>query len=302
MKKLLIIILCVLCLCGCSEAGNAAAVDNTDTNGGKTTPDNTETKPQSDEATLIDKYLEAMEEDTILEIYYLGTLNFDNSFDNIMKRAEEEFGLELVKELNERVFYGTDDDAAENVYLIIPNKGVDIALDSSNLEHTDMFNLNFKEENAAPFIYIEEDTFMNPAAVMSVTYKNKDGETETEKVYTGLDTVFRRVRTGEYENIVDMTNYDFFTSAERGMYNQGIFDKLYNDAPAVNQDLQSEYYKAYSDRELVYNDNMYMVYEIRGVNEGTKGYFYAIHYDHVTGEYKYMISRDGIKWNDSFGE
>ena len=302
MKKLLIIILCILCLCGCSEAGNAAAVDNTDTSGGKTTPDNTETKPQSDEATLVDKYLETMEEGTVLEIYYLGTLDLERSMDDILKRAEEEFGLELVKELNERVFYGTNDDAIENVYLIIPNKEVDITFDPSNLENTDTYYFNFKEENCTPFIYVEQDTYMNPVAVITASYKNKKGETESESIYTGLDAVFRRVRTGEYENIVDMTNYDYYTSAERGMYNQAVFDKLYNDAPAVNQDLQSEYYKAYSDRELVYNDNMYMVYEIRGVNEGTKGYFYAIHYDNISGEYKYMISRDGIKWNDSFGE
>ena len=86
MKKLIIVILACLCFCGCSGKKEEETI--------KETP-------------LTDAYVEAMEDYEIMEVALLGCSDGSRTVGDVLNRAKEKQGLELIEEIGEdHIIYG----------------------------------------------------------------------------------------------------------------------------------------------------------------------------------------------------
>lgn len=245
MKKILLSLIILLVLCSCI-------------------------KKQEEETSSIDEYVENMDAYEIFEIAFLGVLNSKRNIEDIIDRIKDYDELKIAKDLiDNNQIYGESKENT-NVYLIIPNKDVDITVGKYNCLDDSLENIDYKAEDCKPFIYYEEiENSLNPSSIIEFVKGNEYGN-----LLLGFSLDYSKLRTAFKMGIVDTTPYEIFTSAEIPSYDQAFFDVLTSiDEVNLYLDNGMELKKM---SEMNYQGKYYAVYYIDDDNVTVK--CYAVNY------------------------
>jgi len=271
MKKLVIVLTILICLCGC-DGGHK---------------EETETKKQMP---LTEEYLSKMEDYEVMEICLLGTAGEDRSLKDVLDRAKDEWGYELIGEIDENhIIYG-DQSAYNYVYLLIPGKETELSVGSYDPYSDSMVKVFHKAEDGLPFIYVESWMGMDPRGIISIVTG-----IDSFSMKTGRNSGSGQLRTDYLMGVVDRTPYEILTGPEIGSFSQFYFDLL-STAPMIS-DLMKDGYQGYFLDEMLYDGHMYMVYSFTYEDAPVIDFLYAVHYDMETNTPKYLYTSDwGVNW------
>ncbi|MBQ8995309.1 MAG: hypothetical protein IJ091_05800, partial [Oscillospiraceae bacterium] len=229
MRKIIALLLIALIFTACGSQDHepvSPPVSNPvdPVSGGDTSTDNTDGTASSKE--MVKAYLDSMDDYEDLEIAFLGDMNSWRSLDDILERAENEFGFSFLSELGEEdIVYGEMDEYENGVYLIIPARNVDLSIGKYSWYADGMTEIWYKGEGSGPILFIEgvEDT-MPPSIIEYVRYGN--GFSADGFMLTGFNVTSSHLRTDYHMGIVDITPYDDLDPSEVPSYLQGFFDSL----------------------------------------------------------------------------
>ncbi|MBQ6493317.1 MAG: hypothetical protein IJI92_05585 [Erysipelotrichaceae bacterium] len=275
MKKVIMILLLLLCLCSCAA-------------------ENTESSESPSVTPLTDSWREGMDDYEQLEIALIGGISPEFSLEDILKRAREELGLELISEIDEDHIVQGEKADLEYVYLIIPAKDTDLAIGSLDPLHDCMDEIYYMEENSAPVIYIESTDGMTPRGLIECV-RHRGNDSDVTHMYTGRNYGTGALRTDYLMGVVDITRYQEFTSGEIGFLGQLVFDYICYDIPEISEKIQVGEYSVHTMDEMMREGKMYLIYSITDA-DGNEQCLLAVNYESKTREFRLLQTYDMENW------
>ena len=301
MKKTWLILGMAACLVGCSgknvTPSPSAAPSETPTVEPTATPApvlSQAPKKTLDELPLSKEYVDQMEGYEDIEIVLLGCTGPSRTVEDVLARAENDWGYKLISEIDDaHKIQGEDSVYGNLVYLVIPSRETKLTIASFDSQTALPKDIWYLEENSLPVLYIESADGMTPRGIFS--YNTNYGDTAF--LYTGVNAD-GHLRTDYKMGTVDMTPYDQLTSAEVPLLAQYLHDVMMNFAPQASEQLQTGQYTCSSMDEMLYEGNMYQMYSMDPKEEGLPQYIYGVHYDTLSNTLKYLESYDYSVWAD----
>ena len=233
---------------------------------------------------LTDEYVSGMPDYADLQVVFLGQMSEYLNLDGIIKRAVNHYSeLSFINELKEeRVIYGYCSEFYNNVYLIIPHSSVFVAVGDYNWYADGMTQVWMSEDNARPFIYVENGLDTNVVGIIEYLRDYGNGNEGDGYMFTGLNTVSSHLRTDYHMGIDDITDYTMFDSGELPFYLQAFMDELLSF-----EEIQSEVASGAvlnSMEEMVWDGDTYAVFSLS--RDGEVKALYGVHSDFLTGDWK----------------
>ena len=267
MKKLIVILVLLSVLCGCTNTNN----------------EKTEAEKQMP---LTEEYLSKMEDYEVMEVCLLGATGEEKSLDEILKRAKDEWGYKLIDEIDEEHIIFGKQSVYNYVYLLIPAKDTELSVGSFDPYSGNMKEIYHKAEDGLPFIYVEEWYGMDPRGIISIV----TGQ-DSFSMKTGRNGASGQLRTDYLMGVVDITPYQELGGYEIGSFAQHYLELL-RYAPMISDLIDQGYEEHFMD-EMIYDGHMYMVYSFTFEDTTVNDLLYAVHYDLETNTVKYLFSSDG---------
>ena len=267
MKKLFVVLALLIGLCGCKSSNN----------------EKTEAEKQMP---LTEDYLTKMEDYEVMEVCLLGATGEDRSLDEILKRAKDEWGYQLIGECDEEHIIFGKQSVYDYVYLLIPAKDTQLSVGSFDPYSGNMKEIYYKAEDGLPFIYVEEWYGMDPRGIISIVT-----DLDSFSMKTGRNGGSGRLRTDYLMGVVDRTPYQNLSGSEIGSFSQHYYDLLCS-APMIS-DLIDQGYKEHFMDEMIYDGHTYIVYSFSFEGATVDDLLYAVHYEMETNTVKYLFSSDG---------
>ncbi len=301
MKKTWMILGMIACLAGCSgksvTPSPSAAPTPTPTPEPTATPapvPSQTPKKTLDDLPLSKAYVDQMEGYEDIEIVLLGCTGPSRTVDDVLDRAEKEWGYELISEVDEaHRIQGESSVYGDLVYLLIPSRETNLTIASFDSEIELPKDIWFLEEDSLPVIYIESSEGMTPRGIFS--YNTNYGDTAF--LYTGVSPS-GKLRTDYKMGTVDMTPYDQLSSAEVPFLEQYLQDVMTNFAPQASEQIQQGQYTFSPMDEMMHEGDMYLIFSMDPKEEGLPQYLYGVHYDTFSNTLKYLESYDYYEWVD----
>lgn len=232
------------------------------------------------------QYIAAMEPDVKADVWLLGSVEERQTLEDVVARAAREWKLHAAAEVPEdHVVFGKQS-GWNFAYLIIPNRGVSIAVGPFDPLRNQMDGETCRFDDGLPLIYVESAEGMTPHSIVELMDASGGS-----CLLTGLDSA-DRLRTAR-SGAADRTPYEEFTSAEIGFRGQGLFDLLCYEAPLASEDLQNGAALTMGE-EMLIGEYMYLTCTIEP--EDTAAYRYAVNRE--DGETRFWCSFDGVEWFD----
>ncbi|MBR3357127.1 MAG: hypothetical protein IKG46_04790 [Solobacterium sp.] len=302
--------LCVLAmLCGCSSKPSSSAAPSPVPSVSPkptATPEPAETPPPDaeippapvfpasvspaqsyDEGSQLTEYRDRMD-GPLADIAFIGQVDSEHSLEDVLTRASgwPEFGF-LQETGTDRVYYGDRSTVRENVYLIIPSRGVQVMIWEREGSIETVGDIYYEAADDGPFFFVEEGDEMDAPSVICARRPNGDADL----ILSGTDALYGRLRTEQHMGFADVTPYDLFTNLDIPMYGQICLDSLLavpEAAEAVNSGAQLS---AFGDGLV--QDDMCIIY---AVVSGDAEKYYAVHWDTEDQEAEIYSSEDGSLW------
>ena len=232
-----------------------------------------------------------------IDVVFLGRTGEDRDLEQILNRAVESLGWKQIRNIDDRhIVYGVNGNE-NNVFLLLPKEGVRLTIYYLNATET-----LYQKEDGLPVIYVEKAGSSEIRSVLSVRHKSDKTE---ESFYVCFDPSKNTVLLNDPDQlsgISDLTDYDFFTEEEIPDNETFFVDHLYNFAPYVSEELQSQEYEAADYGWMIYEDRLYFTAVISDVTGAEKSYLYALRYDEETKKMEYLLSTNGKEWYAPGGE
>ena len=246
----------------------------------------TSSKDPLDKMPKTKKYLDAMDSYEFMEVALLGNIYVEDGVDLefILNRAKDKMGLDFIDEIDkDHIIYGKQSLRSNYVYLFIPAKGMDLEVGSYNSDTDDISEVFYKAKSSLPFIYIESGEAMNPVGI--VKYGSEESDYYDGRIFTGLDIMNSEIRSSFRMGLVDISDYNMFTSSEIPSYGQFIFDMAHSLSNA-NYEKQISFMD-----EAMIDGEMYLVFIV--IDDDSAIQLHAINYSSEKNEIKYLVSYDG---------
>ncbi len=175
-----------------------------------------------------DNFSYEMEDYEFVRIALLGQVHEYNSVDNVMSRPAQDPLLEPALSIpEERIIYGDQGKRENNIYLIIPNRDIELQVgkyDIASGEITDVLYQGYE-----PILYVETAQQTDPAGVIIASFGN-----DYVKIPTGLDVFDGVLRTAYQMGAVDITPYQILDGSEKPVYGMAYYDCL-----TMREDIQN---------------------------------------------------------------
>lgn len=301
MKKLLAILCAALILTACSGTTETPEVPDSTDNGGSgqnntVIGDGQDTETSGPEGKM-DAYLDSMDSYEDLEIAFLGLVDEYRTLDEVLERAEKEFGFSWIGEISEDNYVaGELGEYGNNVYLIIPARNVDLSIGKYSWYANEMVEIYYQSEDCEPFIYVETAEKTDRLAIIEYVRHHGEGA-NMGSMYTGFNLATSTLRTQYLMGIVDVTPYDKFAGGEVPFYLQSFMDSL-SFVGEVQLAMQNNQQLSVMD-EITYDGHSYALFVLLPPDGGGAGKetYYAVRYDSDNAKMEMMVASDAMNWS-----
>ena len=209
-----------------------------------------------------------MEDYEFVRIALLGQVHEYNSVDNVMSRPEQDPLLEPALSIpEERIIYGDMGDRENNIYLIIPNRDIELQVGKYDIASGEITEVLY--QGSEPILYVETAETTDPAGAIIASSGN-----DYVKIPTGLDVFDGVLRTAFQMGAIDITPYQILDGSEKPVYGMAYYDCLTmrddiqeiiiaggNLYPMQEASIQGHYYGVFVLEDKDGNRSLYAVRE-----------------------------------------
>ena len=240
------------------------------------------------EGSWLKEYRDSMD-GPLADIAFIGQIDSEQSLEDVLTRASgwQEFRF-LQETGTDRLYYGDRSTIRENVYLIIPKRGVHVTIWEREGSIDQIGDIYYEASDDGPFLFVEEGDEMDAPSVICARKPNGDADL----ILSGTDALYGRLRTEQHMGFADVTPYDVFTNLDIPMYGQICLDSLLA-IPEVSEAMSAGAQLSAFGDGLV-QDDMCIIY---AVVSGDAEKYYAVHWDTEDQEAEIYGSDDGSVWN-----
>ena len=230
-----------------------------------------------------------MEDYEFVRIALLGQVHEYNSVENVMSRPAQDPMLEPALSIpEERIIYGDQGKRENNIYLIIPNKDIELQVGKYDIASGEITDVLY--QGTEPILYVETAEQTDPAGVI-IASRGSDHLT----IPTGLDVFDGVLRTAFQMGAVDITPYQILDGSEKPVYGMAYYDYL-----TMREDIQkivAEGGSLYPMQEASLKGHYYGVFVLED-KDGQRS-LYAVREDLDTFKFHVLAADEyGTDWHE----